>query len=120
MLTRSTVVAALAGARVALVAVGGFLALDRTTLHWYAEADAPVGLTATEAEAYAIRYIHSEEESYAGFIDGNWLPDCEARDRSQAGWLVSCGLTDVLGTGKSLSQILTYLVGDDGAVAPFP
>ena len=71
MLTRSTVVAALAGALVALVAVGGFLALDRTTLHWYVEDATPVGLTATEAEAYAIRYIHSEEESDAGASDRN-------------------------------------------------
>ena len=116
---RGTVMAALAGVFVALLITGGFLALDRVTLHWYAAEDAP-GLTATAAEAYAIRYMHSSEESYVGFLDSNWLPDCEAKDHSPDGWLVSCGLTDVLDTGRSLSQILTYLVADDGTVAPFP
>ncbi len=36
---RRTLVAALAGALVALVIVGGFMALDRTVLHWYAGDD---------------------------------------------------------------------------------
>lgn len=37
-----TFIAGLAGALVALIVVAGFMVLDRTTLHWYSEGDAPV------------------------------------------------------------------------------
>ncbi len=120
MLTRNTVLSFLTGAFLALLIVGGFLALDRTSLHWYAEEDVPDALSATAAEAYAISYMNYEEESYAAFLNDHWLPDCKAEDRSKGGWLVSCGLSDVLDTGASLPQILTYLVTDDGAVSSFP
>lgn len=120
MLTRSTALATLAGVFVALLITGGFLALDRTTLYWYAEEDAPAGLTATEAEAYVISYITHGAGGAVGLWEvPGWLPDCEARDRSQAGWLVRCGMTHPT-RGLDLPQNLTYLVGDDGIVASFP
>ena len=43
----ATVVTALAGALVALAVVGGFMALDRTVLHWYAAASEEVRPTPT-------------------------------------------------------------------------
>lgn len=42
MIKRATAVTALAGALIALVIVGGFLALDGTVLHWYVESDEPI------------------------------------------------------------------------------
>ena len=115
MLTRSTVVAGLVGVLVALLITGGFLALDRTALHWYADGDA-AGLTATEAEAYAATHILNV--GLPNRIEDGWLPTCEARDRSQAGWLVRCGL--VHPQDKPLPAVLTYLVADDGSVSPSP
>ena len=114
----SNIVAALAGAFVALLIVGGFLALDRTTLHWYAEEGAATGLTATAAEAYAISYVR-DDTSAARWIEDGWQPNCEASDRSQGEWMVACGMTNMI-TGFALPQMITYLVGDDGTVASFP
>jgi hypothetical protein len=42
MMNARTMVTALAGALLALAIVGGFMALDRTVLHWYAQGDQPV------------------------------------------------------------------------------
>ena len=44
---RATVVTALAGALLALAIVGGFMALDRTVLHWYAAASQELPPTPT-------------------------------------------------------------------------
>ncbi len=55
-MTRATVVAALAGALIALVVAGGFLALDRTVLHWtvldwYVESDESAPSVAENTDA---------------------------------------------------------------------
>ena len=117
MLTRSTVVAALAGVFVALLIVSSFLALDRTTLHWYAAE--PAGLTATEAEAYALSHLRHGTNGPPSWLKDGWQPDCEARDHSRDGWLIRCVLVNT-GEGKRLGLLLTYLVADDGAVVAFP
>lgn len=115
---RSTIAAALAGTLIGLLIASIIFVLVSATLYWYEEEDAS-GLTATEAEAYAVSYVRHEEDAAVQWIEEEWLPGCEARDRSQDGWLVKCGMTN-MNTGRELPQIITYLVGDDGAVAPFP
>lgn len=119
MLTRNTVVAALAGLFVSLLILGSFLALDRTTLHWYAEEGASASLTAAEAEAFVISHIiHADEDASLYTVD-NWFPDCAAQGHSQDGWLVRCGMKHPT-IEAAFPQIVTYLVADDGAVAAFP
>lgn len=118
MRTRSTVVAALAGLFVSLLIMGSFLALDRTTLHWYVAGAEDGGLTAAEAEAYTISHV-LHKASFVRWKENGWLPDCEAKDRSQDGWLVGCGLLHQR-TDATRPRIVTYLVGDDGVVTRFP
>ncbi len=119
MLTRSTVIAALSGAFIGLLIASIIFVLINATLYWYEDEDTPTGLTATAAEAYVLSYVRHEEEPATRWIEEGWQPNCDARDRSQEGWLVRCGMTNVR-TGVELPQLITYLVTDDGAVSPFP
>ena len=126
-MTRATVVTALAGALVALAVVGGFLALDRTVLHWYVDASSTsiARITRTEAEAYAIDYMYtvSWQESnpliVKGWVDSGWFPFCDAEAASHTAWLAQCGMKNSE-NGRELRQLATYLVQDDGTVSQFP
>lgn len=113
----------LAGGFLTLAIVGGFLALDRTVLHVYYNDTAVVptsptsiGLTATEAEIYAVRHLRDQiAETDSNVRVG---ATCDAKERISAGWLVQCDLTN-LESGRKISQALAYVVNDHGRVSDF-
>lgn len=101
--------AALMGALVALAVVGGFLALDRTTLHWYAEKPVPTavptrippptpsGPTHTASEIMQAVYVQrprwcntvaDEDRQY--FIETNRGP---IWDQPRRTWILLCSFT---------------------------
>lgn len=127
-MTRATTVTALAAVLITLAVVGGFLALDRTVLHVYYNDDAvvvvptpptPVGLTATEAEIYAVRYLRNRFAEVDSSVAGNLDTSCNADEQISAGWLVQCDVTD-RGSGRTASQAFAFVVNDRGEVSVFP
>ena len=98
---KSTLLAGLVGGLIVAVLVGGFLALDKSTLHWYegsgtAHASTP-SFTATDADNLTENAIasgslpipsktHFAKCVKASYRDGNrkWIVTCELREVSGA------------------------------------
>jgi hypothetical protein len=67
----------LAGALLALVVVGGFMALDRTTLHWYAEKADRVTVAPTQTESGTLwYYVYESAAQKLVKRYGTQLPPC--------------------------------------------
>ncbi len=103
-MNRTVVLAALTGALLVAVLIGGFIALDKTTLHWYAESakaaptatPVPVAppVTAGFTSADAIRLTQNAVSSRSlAFPQGtNWMRCLTAEFRSaNRKWVVTCG-----------------------------
>ena len=128
-MSRPTILASVAGALLVLILGAGFLALDKTVLHWYdadpEEVQAPTNentLSAAEAEAMAADYLtdvaHADPDSgEAAWIDQGWRPFCDAVERAgtSSGWVVHCGMHEVRGDGE-VRQLVTYIVSDSGRI----
>lgn len=130
---RTTVMATLVGALLALAIVGGFMALDRTVLHWYVETEHDAaasggtpsnGITATEAEAYAVdeisRFARENPDSWIrSWQKIGYRPECSATEQTGEGWWVQCDLRNAEGPGE-YRQAITAFVDNDGNVTRFP
>ena len=124
-MSKATAMTALAGALIALVVVGGFLALDRTVLHFYTSSDdAPptppptqtkskpiVSPTEEAGPAFSVRDVLAlaqsdlAERPFPGGTRFVLCLDAEYRSGNHL-WIVGCGyyVEDVTFVGPSLAS----------------
>jgi hypothetical protein len=86
-MSRTAIVAVIAGVLVVLVVVGGFMALDRTTLHWYAGGDA-ASYTKLEVENLAESAL--ARQPFPAGLDAVACPKASYHGGNRT-WVVSCG-----------------------------
>ena len=112
---RAPVLAAVAGVLVALAIVGGFMAIDRTVVHWYMESGqtAPTpGPTRLAGPAFTQRDVVRLVQQYVARVYYEHSPRCEADfRRGNRMWVVTCYLY-VAPIDRTAEFAITYLFDD--------
>ncbi len=121
---KRTVLTALIGAQVALAVVGGFMALDKTTFHWYAESSGdserdPVRSSPTTEARPAftradVMSLAKEQIARRPFPAGtNWMWCTGASYRSgNRMWVLTCEFRAEQALTAPVVAEMTYLFDD--------